>query len=111
VQLWEYQTLTVRQNNDKVIEVTHVNSKEAAIEVTGRIIKSKTYHDLPSYLARSGRQGWEVVGMSPMTSFGAGSMANEGSINIMLMLKRPLDTQAPETEHAINGASTLDDVQ
>jgi hypothetical protein len=98
MQKWEYQTLIVRQNNDKVIEVTYVNSKDATLEVTGRIIKSKTYHDLPSYLARSGRQGWEVVGVSPTTGLGAGSMANEGALHILLIMKRPLESQPLATE-------------
>ena len=89
--LWQYQTLIVRQGREIVPEVTHVNSKEAVLEVTGRVIKSKSYHDLPSYLARAGRKGWEVVSMAPATNYGAGSTAGEGANDILIVMKRPLE--------------------
>lgn len=88
---WEYQTLIVRQAGEKVINVTHVNSKDAVQEVTGRLVKTRTYHDLPSYLGKAGREGWEVVGMSTTTNNAGGGMSSEGSIDVLIILKRPVE--------------------
>jgi hypothetical protein len=37
---WEYQTLLVKQSNDKVVEVIQVNSKEAKPVEPGKFLKA-----------------------------------------------------------------------
>ncbi len=91
MQQWEYQTLIARQGADAMMEVTHVNNKETEFETTGRIFQGKRYTlDLPSFLGKAGRDGWEVVSTSPITAFGASSGASEGAIHILVILKRPV---------------------
>lgn len=77
--------------SDKGIAVKQINDKEAPSEISGTIIKSKSWqYDLTSYLGKVGREGWEVVGVSPSTTYGGGSMAGEGAHDILIILKRPV---------------------
>jgi len=98
---WEYQTLVVRQSASKVPEVIQINSKEAPSEVSGGLIKSKSFvYDLASYLGKAGREGWEVASAAPLTTYGAGGMAAEGAINVLVVLKRPTGERYEHDEPA-----------
>jgi hypothetical protein len=89
MQDWEYITLLTRQNSGKIMEVIQINNKEAKAEITGWLFKSKSYETtLSEFLLQAGREGWEVSGMAPTTTFGASNGAIEGAINILILLKR-----------------------
>lgn len=86
MQKWEYQTLLVRQGGDKILEVIQINGKEAKSEVSGGLIsKTRTYqYDLSSYLGMIGREGWEVTGVSPTTTYGGSNASVEGAVNVVV---------------------------
>lgn len=89
MQRWSYQTLVVRIGRDDLIEVLRVNDKEAQIVEPGGILKSPRYQDLYSYLGRFGQEGWEVVGVAPLTTQIPASGTGEGKVRVMIILKRP----------------------
>ena len=91
MQKWEYQTLVVKIGRDKTIEVVQMNSKETKAVEPGGLFKEPTYHDLPTYLAEAGREGWEVAGTAPLTHTIPGSGVGDGKNRVMLILKRPLE--------------------
>jgi hypothetical protein len=88
---WEYQTLLVKQRSDKVVEVIQVNSKEAKPVEPGKFLKDPVYTDLPIYLGEAGRDGWEVTGVSPVTTALPSSGMGEGRVTILVIMKRPIE--------------------
>jgi hypothetical protein len=88
---WEYQTLLVKQGNDKVVEVIQVNSKEAKPVEPGKFLKAPVYTDLPIYLGEAGRAGWEVAGVSPITTALPNSGIGEGRVTILVIMKRLIE--------------------
>lgn len=78
---WEYLTLTVVRslNQDHVY---YINGQEAREAIkTGPLGKRPDYPPLPQYLAAAGREGWEVVGLSPMEG-------SQGTVPVIIILKR-----------------------
>ncbi len=90
MQQWEYMTLLVRLNKQKVAEVQQVNNKEAKALEPGGFLRAPVYLDLPSYLAQAGREGWEMIGMAPATNHIPSSGTGEGRNQILIVLKRPI---------------------
>ncbi len=90
MQKWEYQTLLVKQGGGKIVEVIQVNGKEAKAVEPGGFLRSPVYGDLTTYLVEAGREGWEVAGLSPVTSSVPAGGAGEGRVTILILLKRPV---------------------
>ena len=91
MQKWEYQTLVVKIGRGKAIEVIQMNSKDTKAVEPGGLFKEPMYHDLPTYLAEAGREGWEVAGTSTLTHNVASSGMGDGKNRVMIILKRPLE--------------------
>ena len=89
MQRWNYQTLVIRIGKDELLEVQQVNDKEAQIVETGGLLKGPRYQDLYSYLGKFGHEGWEVAGVSPITTQIPASGVGEGKIKVIIILKRP----------------------
>ncbi|MBX3082550.1 MAG: hypothetical protein KF716_13015 [Anaerolineae bacterium] len=91
MQRWEYQTLVVKIGREKQVEVVQLNNKEAKAVEPGGLFKEPMYHDLPTYLAQVGQDGWEVAGTAPLTHTIPGSGTGDGRNRVMIILKRPLE--------------------
>jgi hypothetical protein len=78
MQLWEYLTLTVREGI-----VKSANGERLAKDRFWGGIEGQ---DLPDFLNDVGRLGWEVIGISPITSGGVGPFP----VELVVILKRPL---------------------
>jgi len=79
MQQWEYRVLTV--DNGKVM---NINNQQIGKYV---IFKGAQGPDLHEVLNQMGKEGWELVGISPIT--GTGERAD--TVRICVVLKRPQD--------------------
>jgi hypothetical protein len=90
---WEYQTLEVHRvdyEGSEVLKIFKVNGQKAGKVTRAAGVFSdekREFLNLPSYLANSGKEGWEVAGLSPISGAGGGG----GSISFVLILKRTIE--------------------
>lgn len=92
MQQWEYQTIVVKIGREKQIEVIQANNKETKRLDSGGMFRDPMYIDLPTFLEQAGRDGWEVVGMSPIThGIPSSGVQVEGKNRVLIILKRPLE--------------------
>jgi len=83
-QHWEYQSLIVRSEHLKeklYLSVYEVNGNGAGFrDDKGNLC----FHELHEYLELMGKEGWESVGLSPMSITMSGAISNT-----LLLLRRP----------------------
>ena len=85
---WAYLTLTVRRSTLSENLVYFINDQEARTALkTGPLGKKTEYPLLSQYLTVAGREGWEVVGMSPLETGGNAT----GPSLVLVILKREID--------------------
>ena len=81
MQKWSYVTASVY--DDKVLEIDGQKVGDMRFKGFSWEVKGENLHD---FLNRMGQDGWEVVGVTPVTGTGD----KPGTVSIKVILKRPI---------------------